>query len=366
MTIMETKQTVTAERVRALAIAARAAVGAPARRRMVDAAGALTAPGETAEAEAEAETDFELFHFGLSICSNKVRTVLGEKRVAWRSNELDPPRHENYHADYVRLRLVSAAARAVGPATGWQGGSSVAETGFDALVVPTLVDHRQGSVIADSREICLHLARTVEGGTDLLPADLEAEILAELDAVDRTPHVALLYGADPDGDRRPLFFRLGFRGEHRRKVTAVARAWDSVRGQDPALDAAYGAKIAKETAGGAFVADPQRMRAAVADTRAIVARFAARLGESGGPWLFGERFTLADAVWSVSLFRLQFLGFERLWQDDRAVMAYTHRAFARPAMNAAVARWPSQFWSRPVAPWMRRPTLVDRLMALGS
>jgi len=80
------------------------------------------------------------------------------------------------------------------------------EVGFDALVVPTLVDVEKTAIIADSRLICLYLCDQVDGG-DLLPADIREPILAQLDTVDLFPHVALLYGANPDGDRRPPMLR---------------------------------------------------------------------------------------------------------------------------------------------------------------
>ncbi|NNL86664.1 MAG: glutathione S-transferase family protein, partial [Myxococcales bacterium] len=49
---------------------------------------------------------FELYHFGFSICSQKVRTALAEKGVAYLAHELEPT--ENYRPHYVRLRLFAA------------------------------------------------------------------------------------------------------------------------------------------------------------------------------------------------------------------------------------------------------------------
>ncbi|MYG26997.1 MAG: glutathione S-transferase, partial [Boseongicola sp. SB0677_bin_26] len=50
---------------------------------------------------------FELYHFALSICSHKVRTCLFEKGAAFMSHDIGilPPMLENYHPDYVRLRM---------------------------------------------------------------------------------------------------------------------------------------------------------------------------------------------------------------------------------------------------------------------
>lgn len=172
-----------------------------------------------------AEPEFDLYHFGFSICSNKVRAVLGELGAARRSYELDPGSHENYKPDYVHLRLTSAAAQNGSFASGWEGGSSVTESGFDALVVPTLVDYRSWEVAADSLSICLHLVRTSSMAQALIPEDLQTDIHAQLDIADQPPHVALLYGANPDGDTRAYVYRRIFKGEHLAKVKAAERLY---------------------------------------------------------------------------------------------------------------------------------------------
>ncbi|MEO1776230.1 MAG: glutathione S-transferase family protein [Pseudomonadota bacterium] len=338
-----------------LADRARDTVVPPARRRVMP-----------ATRGAGAEPAFDLYHFGFSICSHKVRLVLQELGHGWLSLELDPRKLENYAPDYVRLRLASSAAQGARPATGWDGGSSVADAGFDALAVPTLVDRQAQTVVADSLRICLHLAERHRGETDLVPAEVEAEVRAQLAHVDRTPHVALLYGLDPAGDHRPWIIRLALRGAHRRKASAVEAQWDQVRGSDTALDTAYAAKLAKERAGARFVASAERMQGAIDTTEGLLRAFAADLAQHQGPWLFGERATLADLFWAVSLFRLQWLGYDRLWRGMGPVERFAAAAFERPTLQQAVTKWPSHPWSRPASPWMRRPSLIDRLSGLGS
>ncbi len=355
---------VDAKSVERLAAEARGSVVPQSRRSIIPAAQAALANGPQTAGAA-----YDLYHFGFSICSNKVRAVLFELDLVWRSLELDPNARENYKPQYVRLRLASAIAQTTAFAQGWEGGSSVAEAGFDALAVPTLVDNANSNVVADSLQICLHLARSHATIRDLLPADLEADVLEQLDAVDRTPHVALLYGANPDGDGRALVFRRGFKTEHAKKAEAARRHAEAVRGEDAKLDAAYAAKIAKESAGSAFVSSPKKMRAAIADVDRLIERFAETLDRSGGPWIFGERYTLADTFWAVSLFRLQFLGYGWLYRrrpERTSVARYTERAFARPSIIGAIGHWPRHPWSQPAARHMREPTIKDRLLALGS
>src|SRR3546814_8149389 len=89
------------------------------------------------------------------------------------------------------------------------------------LVVPTLVDHETGRILADSKAICLYLCDALSGGTDLLPADIREAVLKQVQLADTTPHVALLYGADPDGDRRPESMQAVMPGIHAHKIDAV-------------------------------------------------------------------------------------------------------------------------------------------------
>lgn len=313
--------------------------------------------------------DLELYHFGFSICSHKVRATLHELGAGWRSLELDPGKNQNYKADYVRLRLTSDAAESSPFSTGWSGGSAVAESGFDPLVVPTLVDLRENRVIADSLEICLYLARSMRDSYDLLPEDIEQDVLAELDKVDQKPHVALLYGANPHRDGRSLIFRKVFKSEHERKAAAAREEADKVKGQDARLDAAYDAKIKKELAGSSFVASTDKMVAAIKRTDQLIEEFAGTLEASGGPWVFGDRFTMADVFWGASLLRLEFLGYSWLYRSDPvrpSVAEYADRVFARPSISQMIAKWPTHPWSRPAAKWLRRPALPDLLFGLGS
>ncbi|MGN5479243.1 hypothetical protein ACTMU2_26790 [Cupriavidus basilensis] len=85
-----------------LAAGARAAIADPARMTLVG---------------SDANPRFELFHAASSLCSQKVRTVLFEKRLPYRSNDMmilssmgpdGVVPAEHYHPPYVRLRLIAA------------------------------------------------------------------------------------------------------------------------------------------------------------------------------------------------------------------------------------------------------------------
>ena len=109
---------------------------------------------------------FELFHAASSLCSQKVRTVLNEKALPYRSNDMrilgsmEPSGlvpAEHYSPAYIRLRLIAARELGANFVSGYSGRTSVETEGFDPCVVPLLVDYQEGRVIADSQRICCYL-----------------------------------------------------------------------------------------------------------------------------------------------------------------------------------------------------------------
>ena len=291
---------------------------------------------------------FELYHFALSLCSHKVRAVLDEKEAAYFSHDIDilPPGMQNYLPDYARLRL--AGGRDLGLVDrfvdGYTGRSSTESEGFDPLVVPTLVDRQAGKILVNSKRICLYLDDMLDTGAKLVPDDIADAVIRQADIVDRSPHPAVLYGAHPDGDGRPDFIRQDMPGIHDRKI-AEARMNLARAGADPLIVAAYEHKILKEAAAKAHVNTEAKMRASVQEFKDAVTTLERDLNATGGTWLFGDRFTLADVFWGVSLFRLQWLGLGYLWKtDDRLalprVYEYSRRLFLRPSFSHAVVHWP--------------------------
>lgn len=307
---------------------------------------------------------FELWHHGLSLCSMKVRATLMEKGAPFLGHDIHilPPRYENYHPDYVRLRMQGQQGRDL--VDGYTGRSSVRTEGFDPAVVPTLVDLEEERVYTDSVDICEHVNRAWPSGPDLVPQRLRREIEREVAAVDGMPHVALLYGAHPDGDLRPVALRTAMKGIHDVKIRKLMEGRSLAVGH-PRLTAAYDAKIRKEAAARTYVATPDMMRAATAETVRIVGILESRLGD-GRAWACGDAFTLADLFWAVSLWRLNWLGYALMWEGGHAlnaearprVAAYAARLFARESVRAAVIDWPGIPESEHVAPRWAPPKPV--------
>ena len=118
-------------------------------------------------------------------------------------------------------------------------------------------------------------------------------------------------------------------------------------GDDPELIAAFDAKIEKEKAGRGYVASADKMRASVDEIIEIICALETRL-LAGGPWICGDRFSLADVMWAVSLFRLQWLGMAFCWEgnhrlNDQAYPAAQHYGealFERQPFQSAIIQWP--------------------------
>src|SRR3546814_5004087 len=107
---------------------------------------------------------------------------------------------------------------------------------------------------------------------------------------------------------------------------------------DPLLLEAYQHKIVKEEAAASFVINEPQMRAAISKAERLVADLERDLAASTGPWLFGDRFTLADLFWAVSLYRFLWLGYSGFWKDGAGkpcVEAYANRLFTRPSVRDA-------------------------------
>lgn len=289
---------------------------------------------------------FELYHFSLSLCSMKVRTTLNEKQAAYMSHDINilPPGIEHYCPEYVRMRVIGGQNLTGRMVDGYTGRSSTESEGFDPLVVPTLVDHEAGKILVNSKSMCLYLDAELDTGTKLVPDDIAETVIHQMDIVDRTPHPAVLYGANPDGDTRPDFIQQDMPTIHDRKIAEARQNMAEIM-DDPLLVSAYEHKILKESAAKAHVRDARKMRGSVQEFRDIVNQLEADLEEHGGEWLVGDRYTLADIFWAVSLFRIQWLGMGVIWKsgDDIVlprVYAYTQRLFARPSFQAGTIHWP--------------------------
>ena len=296
---------------------------------------------------------FELYHAGLSICSQKVRAVLAEKQAGYVSHELvilnskgiysdELTPAENYSSNYVRLRLHGAKKFGLELAAGYTGRSSVETEGFDACVVPTLLDRAKDTVVVDSKRICEYLDQELPDPIRLIPEDqAQAEaVLRQVAIVDQTPQPALLYGFHPDDDQRPEFIKAKMVDVYDLKIEAL-ESLIAANSDDPELVQAYQSKIAKELSGKQVAHDAKFQNDVRAETRDILQGLEDQLAKNTGPWLVGSGFTLADLTWGINLYRLHWLGLSSLWKDLPRVQGYASRLYRTPSLWNAVIRFPS-------------------------
>jgi 2,5-dichlorohydroquinone reductive dechlorinase len=88
------------------------------------------------------------------------------------------------------------------------------------------------------------------------------------------------------------------------------------------------------------------MRSAVQEFNDLIAQLERDLAATGGEWLFGDRFTLADVCWAASLFRIRWLGlgdsFAPLQDAPQLprLASYCDRLLNRPSVRRAIIDWP--------------------------
>lgn len=298
---------------------------------------------------------FELFHAASSLCSQKVRTVLFEKQIPYRSSEMAILGHmgpnglvmaEHYDPAYVHLRLAAGRAQGRPFVSGYSGRTSVRTEGFDPCVVPLLIDHQAGQAIVDSQQICCYLDAVSPRPVQLLPEApaLRAAVLRQVEIVDEIPNGTLLYGFHPDADQRPALLKEVMATVYELKLTALERLVATHAG-DAELAAAYRAKIAKERGGQQVRRDAAFQRAARQQVQTVLEQLDHDLAAEPFSQLDSGGFTLADALWGVNLVRMTYLGLAPLWAALPRVRAYAgalvHRpSLCREAVQASLASMP--------------------------
>jgi len=307
---------------------------------------AILDPGRITVAGGDANPRFELFHAASSLCSQKVRVVLDEKALSYRSNEMiilssmgaeGLTMAEHYSPAYIRLRLLAGRDASPRYVSGYSGRTSVETEGFDPCVVPLLVDYEAGRVVADSKQICCYLDAVSPEPIQLVPDDPEerAEVMRQVSIVDRIPNLTLLYGFHPDADLRPELLKAVMETVHDYKVMALESVI-AANANEPELVAACRAKIEKEKAGKKVRRDPEFQRAARTHARDLLADLERDLAAKSVPGLNQDSFSLADVLWGVNLVRMNYLGLSSMWDELPHVKDYFGVLTRRPSLSREV------------------------------
>ncbi|MYZ47487.1 glutathione S-transferase family protein [Propylenella binzhouense] len=231
----------------------------------------------------------ELYNFAQSTCSLKVRIVLHEKGLDWEDRRLVSKNHDHLSDWYLKLNPNG--------------------------VVPTLV--HDGVPVIESSVIVQYLDE-VFPAVPLVSDDAvgRARMRAWLAFVDAVPTPAVRY---------PSF---QFGGLRRKFETMTPEQFAENAKRRPLKSSFY----EKMGQGGFPQADVDK---ALEDIRKTAARMDRMFDESGGPWLLGERYTLADICVAPLIDRMEDLGLAALWADRPRVAEWLAGIQARPAYQKA-------------------------------
>jgi glutathione S-transferase len=261
------------------------------------------------------QSGVHLYHFSMSLCSQKVRQVLEEAKVRWNSHVVLLSAYEQYEPDYVRIN--------------------------SRCVVPTLV--RDGKVTTDSENILKFVAGSYPYGAPLLPksADEASSVNKFLNEADALFIEALTYG-DLPGIKKPFFIERSGRGSHEKKEKLLTKLAKEHAGDDY-LKAAYEGKLGIVQSTLESLHSKDQLVEIMGQSRIALEKIEHQL-ENGhfkdGGWLCSETFSLADIEWGVVLYRLQWIGLsDYLWGDSQHVANYASRLFSRPSFQSGVVDW---------------------------
>jgi len=258
--------------------------------------------------------EFELYHNDFSLCSKKIRMCLAELGIPYLGHHVDLIETGSYETLSRRFLEVNPAA-----------------------LVPVLV--HQGHPIYESHEILLYVAAHAGAPSALAPTDAEPRALMQ-----RWIDKSSLVGDHPTADLGssagncvpgltvPLFAAM-------MSDIPVHRVFEGLlfhRLRERPL-----MFLALKGFGLSRIAAIPPVRRALAASRRHMERHLGDLEEqlrkSGGPWITGEQFTLADVSWAVIFERLREADWtEELVASHAALPAYWKRLQQRPSYRQAM------------------------------
>ena len=232
----------------------------------------------------------ELYNFSQSTCSLKVRICLAEKDLEWVDRRLVSKDHDHLSDWYLKLNPNG--------------------------VVPTLV--HDGVPIIESSVIVQYLD-DVFPEISLSPADAvgRARMRAWLVFVDQVPTPAVRFPS----------FQYG--GLLRKFQAMTSEEFAAVAKRRPLKADFY-----RDMGQSGF--SEETIAKALDDIRKTAARMTLLMEQSGGPWLLGAQFTLADLCVAPLLDRIEDLGFAEVWEADFPKVAdWLTRIQSRPSYKQA-------------------------------
>jgi len=277
-------------------------------------------PGYQSDIELPFEQEFELYHNAFSLCSMKSRLCMAELQIPYKSHHVDLVEtgfYENIRPGFLRVNR--------------------------AGTVPVLV--HEGHPIYESHEQIRYAANFASPGVaSLVPEDpaLRAEMESWIDVSSLTEdpigNMDKTAGNAVPGQTLPLFCTMVEEIPLSRFLEGWLFHFDKLR---PFLFT-----LLKLRGIDRMHTIPPMVKA-LEGSRAQLLRFLsdleAQLAKSGGPWLLGEQYTLADVSWLVIFERIRQVEAESVFLSETErplTIAYWARLRERPAYSEAILGYP--------------------------
>ena len=233
-----------------------------------------------------------LYHGANSVCSVKVRIVLAEKGLQWDGRHIDLPKGEHLRPDYLKIN--------------------------PRAVVPVL--EHNGALIRESTVICEYL-NGLNDGPQLVPSTFLEQARMRVWGINTLEY-------------HDSVNTLTFSSYQRRMLLAkpaeeLAARWEAMPDK---IRVRKTLDLMEHGAESVFVPVAfkklQRMCAEMEEALA------------GHDWLLGPDYSLADAMLTAYVFRIQCLGMQAIWESRfPRVSDWVERVAARPSLDAATAPW---------------------------
>lgn len=234
----------------------------------------------------------ELYHNDMSVCAQKVRFAMAEKKLRWEDHHLNLRAGDQQKPEYLRLN--------------------------PNAVVPTLVDN--GAIIIESTVICEYLDDAYPE-LPLRPRDAAARARMRLwtKQLDEGVHAATSVISTSIAFRYQKLARgmEALEEFHKKMPDPVKRerSWDNIT---QGVESRYFSHA--------------------------VNRFDKLLGDmetslSNGPWLAGQQFSLADIGYAPYATRLDHLQLQFLWEKRPNFAGWYERLRERPTYKEALEDW---------------------------
>ena len=250
-----------------------------------------------------------LYHHPLSVCSMKVRLALEEKGLAWSGRVIDIVR-EQEQLDPWYLKLNPNG------------------------VIPTLeFNNGATEVVTNSASIIRFIASLPEGNSLLPTNNRDIQLMDKLiDLADEVDLQILSYARHPSMEKSEKI------------LDARINKSLSLAEQHPELRSSYLVCAARSEKSKTFRVDTKHIKEI--EQKAFESISFAEKQLNGNTFLLGDRYTLADVIWTVVLSRLDLLGYSTWFDTNSAPKLASYYLRMQQRKSYALAQVQNEWWDK--------------------